>query len=181
MLNHRSLRKALLSFCQYLLASLNRKLGMASVVIFVIHQRGMRTLICCIREMVTRAPAWLQPVDIKFNVLRNPLPDKNLYCFFCSANQHSIWGFAKCASRARRHHRASHQLALLTRPDDSERSLATFPALVLWSHPWYSPALPGLHGSWVAREKKSEGGAGLFVAIHSCRLPSLSACGMLKS
>ena len=98
MLNHRSLRKTLLSLCQYLLASLNRKLGMAFVVIVWYTNKecvplfaasgkwsealwcgsNLLTLICCVTLCQTKTciVSCVQLIAIIFGALGNVLPEQ---------------------------------------------------------------------------------------------------------
>lgn len=75
MLNHKSLRKTLLSFCQYLLASLNRKLRMGLLSFcdtltknacpYLLHP-----------ENGQNSSAEANPVYINLDMLHNPFTDK---------------------------------------------------------------------------------------------------------
>lgn len=98
MLNHRSLRKTLLSLCQYLLASLNRKLGMAFVVIVWYTNKecvpllaasgkwsevlwcgwNLLTLICCITLCQTKTciVSCVQFIAIISGALGSMLPEQ---------------------------------------------------------------------------------------------------------
>lgn len=164
MLNHRSLRKTLLSLCQYLLASLNRKLGMAFVVIvwatnkecvplFVASGKwsevlwcgwSLLTLLCCITLCQTKTciVSSVQLITIRLGL-----------CETCLLSE------------------AGYRITQTVFPDPCRRELSlwTFPTLVLGSHRPYSSVIRGLHGSWVAWSlpKKPKELEELFVGFHS--------------
>lgn len=162
MLNHRSLRKTLLSLCQYLLASLNRKLGMAFVVIVWYTNKecvpllaasgkwsevlwcgwNLLTLICCITLCQTKTciVSCVQFIAIISGALGSMLPEQ--------ATMQSHW------------------LSSLTHPAEPWACKPCPP----WSWDRITCTVQrDLHSAWKAwtRPKKSKILEELFVGIHS--------------